>query len=73
VPAWFWLNVPLCIAIAAAVTGVLIWFVFKHPDERSAVHPAHARCLTARERAVLVRCRVLWWSRGFQPIPPSRN
>jgi hypothetical protein len=30
--AWFWLNIPLCTLIFAAVSGIPLWMVIKHPD-----------------------------------------
>jgi len=31
-PSWFWLNVPLMALIFAAVCGIPLWLVFRHPD-----------------------------------------
>jgi hypothetical protein len=28
---WFWLNLPLAAVIFAAVTGIPLWLVIKHP------------------------------------------
>jgi hypothetical protein len=33
---WFWLNIPLAAVIFLAVTGIPLWMVFRHPDERRA-------------------------------------
>jgi hypothetical protein len=33
---WFWLNVPLMTVFFAAMTGIPLWLVFKHPDRSSA-------------------------------------
>jgi len=30
--AWFWLNIPLCALIFAAVCGIPVWLVIKYPD-----------------------------------------
>ena len=29
---WFWVNVPLMVIFFAAVAGIPLWLVFKHPD-----------------------------------------
>jgi hypothetical protein len=29
---WFWLNIPLAAAFAAAWMGIPLWLVLKHPD-----------------------------------------
>ncbi len=29
---WFWLDMPLAALIFAAVTGIPLWMVIKHPD-----------------------------------------
>jgi len=37
---WFWINIPLMAVFFVAMTGIPLWLVFKHPDEREPV-PAH--------------------------------
>jgi hypothetical protein len=37
---WFWLNIPLGIVIALAVSGIPLWLVLKHPDERPRISVA---------------------------------
>jgi hypothetical protein len=29
---WFWINIPLMVIFFAAVSGIPLWLVFKHPD-----------------------------------------
>jgi hypothetical protein len=29
---WFWMNIPLMVIFFAAVAGIPLWLVFKHPD-----------------------------------------
>jgi hypothetical protein len=29
---WFWVNIPLMVIFFAAVAGIPLWLVFKHPD-----------------------------------------
>lgn len=31
-PTWFWLNIPIGAALFAAVAGIPLWLVSKHPD-----------------------------------------
>jgi hypothetical protein len=33
---WLWLNIPLMAAFFAAMTGIPLWLVFKHPDDKPA-------------------------------------
>jgi hypothetical protein len=40
---WFWLNMPLAALIFAAVAGIPLWMVIKHPDtgpDAAATKPA---------------------------------
>jgi hypothetical protein len=40
---WFWLNMPLAALIFAAVAGIPLWMVIKHPDtgpDAAAAKPA---------------------------------
>jgi hypothetical protein len=37
---WFWLNIPLGIVIVLAVSGIPLWLVLKHPDERPSISVA---------------------------------
>jgi hypothetical protein len=30
--SWFWLNIPLCAAFFAAVVGIPLWMVLRHPN-----------------------------------------
>ena len=39
---WFWLNIPIGIVIALAVSGIPLWLVLKHPDERPRISVAAA-------------------------------
>jgi hypothetical protein len=65
--SWFWLNIPICVAIFSAVVGIPMWLVFKRPDTgediavaaaRSEVAPLHSVSL---QEAVQSRHEV--WSR----------
>lgn len=40
---WFWLNIPICIAIFSAIVGVPMWLVFKRPDTGQEITAAAAR------------------------------
>jgi hypothetical protein len=31
---WFWINIPLAVAFLGLWTGIPIWLVIKHPDQR---------------------------------------
>ena len=37
---WLWLNIPLMAVFFLAMTGIPLWLVFKHPDERE-LAPEH--------------------------------
>jgi hypothetical protein len=37
---WFWLNIPLGMVIVLAVSGIPLWLVLKHPDERPSISVA---------------------------------
>jgi hypothetical protein len=52
VPTWFWLNIPLAAVIFAAIVGVPLWLVFKHPDTGEEIAEAAARH-RARHRAAI--------------------
>jgi hypothetical protein len=32
VPTWFWLNIPVGAVLFAAMVGIPLWLVIKHPD-----------------------------------------
>ncbi|MGP7998474.1 MAG: hypothetical protein ACLPKI_14290 [Streptosporangiaceae bacterium] len=49
--AWFWLNIPLCTLIFAAVSGIPLWMVIKHPDTGPAA-PAAASGSASQPRPV---------------------
>lgn len=38
--SWVWLNIPLGIVIVLAVSGIPLWLVLKHPDERPSTSAA---------------------------------
>ena len=40
---WFWLNIPLCVAIFSAVVGIPLWMVIKRPDTGHEVREIRAR------------------------------
>jgi hypothetical protein len=40
---WFWLNIPICVAIFSAIIGVPMWLVFKRPDTGHDITAAAAR------------------------------
>jgi len=51
--SWFWMNIPLAAVFFAAMVGIPLWIVFKHPDTRVAADVREAEALAARaERAV---------------------
>jgi len=29
---WFWIDIPLCVLLFLAVSGIRRWMVLKHPD-----------------------------------------
>ena len=29
---WLWIDLPLCVLLFLAVSGIPLWMVFKHPD-----------------------------------------
>jgi hypothetical protein len=49
--AWFWLNIPLCTLLFAAVSGIPLWMVIKHPDTGPAA-PAAASGSAPQPRPV---------------------
>jgi hypothetical protein len=55
---WFWMNIPLMVVFFAAVAGIPLWLVFKHPDtapeegRRTAPEPGMAVVRVAAEQAV---------------------
>jgi hypothetical protein len=46
---WLWLNIPLMAAFFAAMTGIPLWLVFKHPDNGHP-RPAPAYLPSNRDR-----------------------
>ena len=55
---WFWLNMPLAALIVAAVAGIPLWMVIKHPDtepDAAAAKPLpgweSVRIISARRQA----------------------
>jgi hypothetical protein len=40
---WFWLNIPICVAIFSAIVGIPMWLVFKCPDTGQEIAAAVAR------------------------------
>ncbi len=40
---WFWLNIPICVAIFSAIVGIPMWLVFKRPDTGQEIAAAAAR------------------------------
>jgi hypothetical protein len=64
---WFWLNIPLAVAIFSAVVGIPLWMVIKRPDTGHDVAETRARIerlplhvVTAQE-AVRWRQEVVRW------------
>ena len=56
---WIWLNLPLGALIVAAVAGIPLWMVIRHPNARPepAAQPGGARADTrepARERVLVL-------------------
>lgn len=61
---WFWLNIPLCAVIFAAIVGIPLWMVFKRPDtglEVAEVPRIRAIPLYAVDRQEVVRWREARW------------
>jgi hypothetical protein len=50
--SWFWINMPLGAVFFAAVAGIPLWLVFRHPDARPA--PVAAVDATPQSRPVIV-------------------
>jgi hypothetical protein len=42
-PTWFWLNIPVGAVLFAAMVGIPLWLVFKHPDTGREIEEAAAR------------------------------
>ena len=40
---WFWLNIPICVAIFSAIVGIPMWLVFKRPDTGQEIAAAAVR------------------------------
>jgi hypothetical protein len=50
---WLWLNIPLMAAFFAAMTGIPLWLVLKHPDHGPAASQPAARGRQARPPATV--------------------
>jgi hypothetical protein len=48
---WFWVNIPLMVIFFAAVSGIPLWLVFKHPDTAPAGAGAGAGAQRAQRSA----------------------
>ncbi len=57
---WFWLNIPLCAAIFAAMVGIPLWMVIKRPDTGHEVAEVKAR-MEATPLHVVSREEVVRW------------
>jgi hypothetical protein len=42
-PTWFWLNIPVGAVLFAAMVGIPLWLVSKHPDTGREIEEAAAR------------------------------
>ena len=40
---WFWLNIPIAAVLFAAMAGIPLWLVIKHPDTGQETKAAPAR------------------------------
>ncbi len=40
---WFWLNIPIAAVIFAAMVGIPLWLVMRHPDTGQEIQEAAAR------------------------------
>jgi hypothetical protein len=50
---WFWMNISLMVIFFAAVAGIPLWLVFKHPDTAPVAAQGAER--TAPDRMAVVR------------------
>ena len=58
--SWFWLNIPLGLAIFAAVVGIPLWMVIKRPDTDHEVTETRARVERLPLHAVSAEEVVRW-------------
>jgi hypothetical protein len=58
--SWFWLNIPICTAIFAAMVGIPLWLTFKRPDTGREVAEVKAR-IEATPLHAVSRDEVLAW------------
>ena len=58
---WFWLNIPIAAVIFAAMVGIPLWLVIRHPDTgeetKAAAAPRAAAAIYLASMDEAVRCR----------------